>query len=237
MRAPVILAAVALPFGCTTFEEGIVVELKTRSALGESSTHTPLFFQSGATFVDIEHLHVVVSEIELIECTDTTTALLHIIAIPSAEAHSTTTPLRLGVPHVIDVSSTSSTSNLVGRLRPPPGSYCSVRLSFGPADSDTLGLSTSSALFNRTITVEGRKNGVPFSFTTGATYSVEATLTDEAGIERPLVLSSENRRASLTYAMNLVDWPHLADEATTSEVGARAILLAIGRTVRAMVGP
>lgn len=96
---------------------------------------------SGSPDAAIEALALVYDAIELIPCEEDeqgAVARLSQWLLPTAQAHGPTTPIRQGVPHVVDLRSDEVTR--VAEFEPPPGAYCALKLDFGPADGDAPGL-------------------------------------------------------------------------------------------------
>jgi hypothetical protein len=98
-----------------------------------------------ATSHDDEQLWVVFDAVELAACDAVNTpAPGHAFTLFSrAHAHGPTTPIRQGTPQVLDLFMQEPVPLAV--FEPPPGEYCALKLSMGPADDDAFGLDASNA--------------------------------------------------------------------------------------------
>jgi len=74
--------------------------------------------------------------------------------ISQAWAHSESDPTHLGVPHVVQLEGQA----LLGTFRPAPASYCTLALTFGPADDDAEGVEADPGIvgFALGLKVEGQ---------------------------------------------------------------------------------
>jgi hypothetical protein len=72
-----------------------------------------------------------------------------------AHAHTAGTPTRLGVPAVEDLLAPAAPPRTLGVLHAPPGRYCSVRITLGPADDDALGLAAAPTMLGMSARLAG----------------------------------------------------------------------------------
>jgi hypothetical protein len=132
-------------------------------ALGAAST--------SAAYLSLE-------SVEMLPCGDASAFRLRsLVAIRSAWAHDPGTPTRIGVPALDDLATATKTVKL-GTLTPPESTYCSVRLKFGPADADAVGMPSDRSVVGRTLWIAGRAGDPPteFKLTTTETRTVEVPL-------------------------------------------------------------
>lgn len=103
---------------------------------------------SGLDGVDGE-LWLVIDSIELVRCPESPAATIHqafssTFSIAEAMAHGPTTPTRQGTPHVVPLADTGSRDTLLASFEPPPGRYCKLVFTIGPADDDAYNLDESN---------------------------------------------------------------------------------------------
>lgn len=241
--APRVLGLSALLAGCDVHEPGISVAMFAGITVGEEE-HLPVTLRGPRGDVELEHLHATVERIELVECISPTTRLLErleALALGTAYAHSQTAPERLDAPHVLDLSRPTTAMAQVGVLSPPPGEYCWARVSFGPADAGALGLAAGSEMVGRSLLLRGRRQAgatwEPLEITSATQLVLEVALTLPDGETSALSLSSERRYAELVYAATLSEWPAEADGDGGDDASARALLAAVGRSLRVIILP
>jgi hypothetical protein len=66
------------------------------------------------------------------------------ILVPSAHAHTTTTPTSTGVPYVINLLAQDNKAESIGGMSPAVGDYCGVDVDIFAADDDAINLPTAS---------------------------------------------------------------------------------------------
>lgn len=119
--------------------------------------------------------------------------------VSKAHAHGGTTPTRMAVPHVIDLLSTDTAQWTSALSHPPPGAYCWVRLTIGPADRDAVGMPSDENLTDTALRLRGRYGmqgeTLTNAFTVSSTrvQSIDVPLLDGEGQSAPLVLSDAQR--------------------------------------------
>jgi hypothetical protein len=97
---------------------------------------------------------VVLSEFELLQCTDESLAsALARFFIAPAHAHTTGSPVLLGTPHVVPLHGAPVKATL-GVLKPPPGDYCGLAVRIAPADEDAVRLGGAPELTGTSVRVE-----------------------------------------------------------------------------------
>ncbi len=138
---------------------------------------------------------VVLSELELEHCPSASAQLWEWL-VPSAVAHTTGSPTLLGTPHVLALHEPASWS--LGRLEPPPGRYCGVRLLFAAADEDALGLAEAPWMLGNsfgirqddqqwttTVALEVRREFAPLLLEAGSPASIHTRLPRLTTLQRP----------------------------------------------------
>jgi hypothetical protein len=145
-------------------------------------------------------------------------ALARRLAGPSpARAHTTGSPTKLGVPHVVDLTSPAEVE--AGVLEPPAVGFCSVRLVLSPADGDAVGL-PDAGFVGLTARVAGTVDGAPLA---GAS---DGTVTVWPSLDVPLVLDAARREATVRVVLGdgrLLDGLDLP-AATDRQVGFAVML-------------
>lgn len=120
-----------------------------------------------------------VTSIELVPCADTT-SWRSLFSERVARAHTSTTATRLGVPVLDSVAGEAKTIR-VGTIAPPATFFCTVRVTFGPADGDSIGMPSDRAPVGRTLWVSGRAldtagASVDFRLTSSEARTVDLTV-------------------------------------------------------------
>ncbi|MBN1207957.1 MAG: hypothetical protein JXB05_24045 [Myxococcaceae bacterium] len=145
---------------CGSREEGArlhlgLAHLAARSAEAEGTTRH--FTNDQGDHITLSRAHVTLSSVEISPCPASAARrwLREFAPIGTAHAHSESSPLRLGTPHVNSLDRPDGEPLALDTLRPPPGRYCRVHLIFGPADADAEGLPGDGTMEGRTLILEG----------------------------------------------------------------------------------
>jgi hypothetical protein len=114
---------------------------------------------------------------------------LYELLIPTANAHTESTPTLIGEPLVVNVLNPDTEELEFGHFSPPPASYCGITVHMHPADVDSRGL-PSPDMTGKVIRLEGIYNGT-------ATFPFLIEISDHlehADIEFPaaIALSASN---------------------------------------------
>lgn len=192
MRAlPVLLGAacatVLLAPACvlSDHDDGIAVTV--------SLAHTPAPASAWPPGVVLDAAFVAVTGVELVPCaTDKRRfGLGDLFGEAVAHAHSHGTPTSLGVPAVEDLLAPTATPRELGVLHAPPGRYCSVRVTVGPADHDALGLAAAPTMLGLSALLSG---------------SIDSTCarsqTIEAALAAPIEVSADALEATLVLRID-----------------------------------
>ena len=93
-----------------------------------------------------------------------------------ARAHAEAAPHRVSVPHVMSLVAADQTVLDMGRMEPPPGTYCGAIIDLQSADADARHLPQDVSMLGRTLYLRGsyRPRGaaapVPFEFSTPRSF-------------------------------------------------------------------
>lgn len=240
-RSGAVLLSVALLAACDTQEAGIEVAVTTSASLGEGPLHGLVTFRDGEGGVEVSHLHLAIASIDLVECSSPIASFFEGLLISRAYAHSVSTPLHLGIPHVIDAARTSTTHRSIGTLYPPPGEYCGLDLAFGPADEDAVGLDaqTSASAVGRTMVMQGldwlEGQPKPLLLETKERIVAHVDFRDEAGLPQQLSLSSGRRDAEVVYRLEPSQWIEGLAGVTDDRRRAELVLRNLVASVRATI--
>ena len=99
------------------------------------------------------------------------------LLIPTAQAHTESTPTKLGEPLVVNVLNPDTEELEFGHFSPPPASYCGLTVHMHPADVDARGLPTTFSMIGLVLRIEGSYDdglgGGPVQFTVETTVEPE----------------------------------------------------------------
>jgi hypothetical protein len=151
--AAAVAAAVLLGPACvlTEHSDGIAVEVVL--------THLPARADAWPAGVTLDQAFVSVTGVEIVRCAGDPEAAGSWKWTSVAYAHTSGTPTRLGVPAVEDLLAPAAPRSL-GVLHAPPGRYCGVRLTLGPADADALGLEAAPGMLDKSALLDGSLHSV-----------------------------------------------------------------------------
>jgi hypothetical protein len=146
--------------------------------------------------ITLTRAHVTLHSVELFPCQEqgSVTAL-----------HTASSPLKLGTPHVDGLERPDGEPLELGTLRPPPGTYCRMRLVFAPADADAVGAPAGGGMVGRTLRLEGEVT--PADGSPARAFLLESTGLSTA--ERPLdrlTFSSEELEKHLVLTLPYDRW-------------------------------
>lgn len=114
--------------------------------------------------VRIDRAAITVGAIEIVPCEGATASFTSAARwlddarswslVRTAHAHTESSAVRIGTPHVLDLTAPSGALRL-GTLEPPLGSYCGLNVVLAPADADAEGLPAETDMVGWTLAVEG----------------------------------------------------------------------------------
>ncbi|MFM7203937.1 MAG: hypothetical protein ACKO6N_24415 [Myxococcota bacterium] len=104
--------------------------------------------------ITLDAAYVTLSSLELVACE--LAARVRPTAWRSVVwAHGTSTPTLLASPFVNGLERPDLEPASLGLLKPPPGSYCALRVTLAPADEDAAGLPANKAVVGQTLWLQG----------------------------------------------------------------------------------
>jgi hypothetical protein len=206
---PLLVLLLALT-GCGWREEGLRLQLSlahhaARGAQVEGASRH--FTTEAGDRVTLSRAYLTLSSVELIPCQASSAWrwLRQLSPVGTAQAHSESSPKRLGTPHVSSLARSDGEALELGTLYPPPAAYCRARLVFGPADADAQGEPLPVGMVGKTLLLEGSlvsATGGPVQpFTLESSGVVNAELPLEA-----LRLSEESPEAHLLITLAYDHW-------------------------------
>lgn len=149
--AAALFGAVLLP-QCMRVTDGIEVDVAYQPEATPAQIRTDLGYR-----VLLEEAWIVVGKVELLRCDNFVLDLWRMLSPSRARAHALDTPTSLGVPLVIDLIESAGIPQFAGTMKPPPGSYCGIRMLGMPADRDAAGLTDENLLMmQHSVIVAGR---------------------------------------------------------------------------------
>lgn len=113
---------------------------------------------------DVSAAWISIETVEIVPCDDAGAFRWRdLFTIREAHAHQATTKTLLGVPVLDDLIGAARTVKL-GTLEPPRVDFCKVRVTFGPADVDAIGMPANKAPVGRALWITGTEAATPPSF-------------------------------------------------------------------------
>ena len=183
--ATALIAATSLPH-CMRVTKGIEVDVAYQPEATPAAIRTDMGYR-----VRLDRAFIVVGRVELVRCDNFVLDLWNLVAPSRASAHELTSPTSLGVPLVLDLMESAGTPQLAGTLRPPPGSYCSIRITGMPADEDAEGLHEQNLeMMNHTVLVTGQVEDTTNGEVAPLLAGIWEVLDCEMALGRPLELGS-----------------------------------------------
>jgi hypothetical protein len=177
-----LLSVASLPH-CMRVTDGIEVDVAYQPAATPAAVRTDAGYR-----VRLERALIVVGRVDLLRCDNFVLDLWEFVAPARARAHEFSTPTSLGVPLVIDLMESAGVPLFAGTLRPPPGSYCGVRVVGMPADQDAEGLTDQTLdMLHNSVLIEGQVEDESTGEETALAASIWEILQYEMLFDRPLV--------------------------------------------------
>ncbi len=130
-----------------------------------------LTYGNGDT-IELTNAYLTLSEMELrTDCTAHPFARLlnsvFQLVVPSAHAHTESTPTKLGAPVVVNLLNLDTEEIEFGHFSPAPGSYCGVTVHMHAADGDAHNLPANLSMIGLVLYLEGNyddgSGAVPFT--------------------------------------------------------------------------
>jgi hypothetical protein len=213
---------------CGAREEGMRLHLQLVHAPArgaEVDGPTRGFTTPRGEHITLTRAHVTLHSLELFPCQE---------AGSVTAWHTASSPLKLGTPHVDGLERPDGAPLELGTLRPPPGTYCRMRLVFAPADADAVGAPAGGDMLGRTLRLEGdvtpAEGGPARPFLLQST----GTSTAERALDR-LSLSEEEREKHLVLSLPYDRW--LEDVPWDSQEAAAQVLTQVSTSVQLQPEP
>jgi len=113
------------------------------------------------------------------------------LVIPTANAHTESTPTKVGTPLVVNVLNPDLEQLEFGHFSPPPASYCGITVHMHPADADARDLPTAFSMIGLVLRLEGNYDtgSGPTAFTFETTLELEHA---DIAFPAAIVLSATN---------------------------------------------
>jgi len=166
--------------------DGIEVDVAYQLAATPAAVRTDAGYR-----VRLERALIVVGKVELLRCDNFVLDLWELVAPARAKAHEFSSPTSLGVPLVIDLMESAGIPLFAGTLRPPPGSYCGLRVLGTPADQDAEGLTDETLdMMQNSVLVAGQVEDESTGEETPLLARIWEVLDCEVRFDRPLVFDS-----------------------------------------------
>lgn len=236
-RGGALIGTALWSLGCSSSEPGIEVALQYEAVGIEAQS--PIVVKGGVT-VMVERAQLAVRSFELVACESSasiarqrTKVLPESMALPGsipwrrlpgwtlqalrpsrARAHHTdaTAATRLQRTRIFDFRG-SAVPSVPDILRPPPASYCTVKLILGPVDETADDVAYDSPL--RGLTLHFAAASTSQTAGAGRTSSVEVSTALQQTVELPLApalrLSSTQRSAKLRIESDFRQWVEAGD--------------------------
>jgi len=180
-----LLSVASLPH-CMRVTDGIEVDVAYQPAATPAAVRTDTGYR-----VRLERALIVVGKVELLRCDNFVLDLWELVAPARAKAHEFSSPTSLGVPLVIDLMESAGVPLFAGTLRPPPGSYCGLRVLGMPADQDAEGLTDETLdMMQNSVLIAGQVEDESTGEETPLLARIWEVLDCEMRFDRPLVFDS-----------------------------------------------
>ena len=209
---------------CTDYDAGIAVDVEILHHFGQRTDEIPevnvadgprRFTTDLGYEVELQRAYLAIERFQLVECAPgagagSAGAAARRALWPRglALAHDLSgDPTVLGVPYIDSALRADFALGDVGTMAPPPGRYCQVRVTIGPADTDALGMPDDIDMVGLSLYLEGsyRAPGA----TRASHFIIESSEERQALIDlvdvyqgrpTPLVLDGDHRDIRLTLA-------------------------------------
>jgi len=187
-----------------------VTHLPPATSVTSTATPSKQFTNNNGDIIELTSAYLTLSEMDLrTDCSASPFAWLldtvYELVVPSAHAHTESTPTKLGTPQVVNLLNADSEELEFGHFSPPPGSYCGVTVHMHPADADTVNLPTTLSMVGLVLHLTGS-----YDDGGGATgFTVEISLElEHADVEFPaaIVLSASNLTDEIHLNIEYQTW-------------------------------
>ena len=126
----------------------------------ETATPGKQFVNDQGVTIELTSAYLTLSEMQIrTDCSVSPFARLleavYDLVLPVANAHTESTPTKLGEPLVVNVLNPDTEELEFGHFSPAAGSYCGITVHMHPADADSRGLPTTLSMIGQVLHLEG----------------------------------------------------------------------------------
>lgn len=138
-----------------------VTHLPPAATVTETATPGKQFTNNNGVTIELTSAYLTLSEMDLRTSCSPATPFARLIdaiyefVLPVANAHTESTPKKLGTPQIVDLLNPDSEELEFGHFSPPPGSYCGVTVHMHPADTDTVNLPATLSMDGLVLHLSG----------------------------------------------------------------------------------
>jgi len=232
IRALCLALSVAAATGCGWRSDGVRLHMTASTALD-----APAFSDAAGihwtaqdgTEVTVTRGWVTVSALEIVPCP--TSALRRVwseLGYGTAHAHTASRPTRIGDPTVVSARQDAGGRTLLGTFQPPAARYCSLLITFAPADEDAALLPTEVDMVGKTLWLDGTRTP-PFG--TVQPFHLESAGTGIADLALgPVQLDEANLMGSQPIDLHPAAWLDGVDF-SAGDPGPAALAAVIASTI------
>lgn len=184
-----------------------LTHLPTANTVTDGPTGGKQFDNGQGVTIELTSAYLTISEMDLrTDCSASPFAhlfdTLYEMVIPTAHAHTESTPTKIGSPLVVNVLNPDTEELEFGHFSPPPASYCGITVHMHPADADTRGLPTTFPMDGLVLRIEGNYDagGGPAIFTYETPLELEhADIAFPAAIELSISNLTDEAHLNIEY--------------------------------------
>ena len=182
------------------------------------------FVNDQGVTIELNSAYLVLSEMDLrTDCAASPFArlidTLYELVIPVANAHTESTPTKLGTPLVVNVINPDSEELEFGHFSPAAGSYCGITVHMHPADADARNLPTALAMTGLVLHLEGSYDAGSGATAFTAATGIEPEHADVA-FHETIDLSASNLNGEAHLNIEYNTWFNGFDAATIAALDA-----------------
>jgi hypothetical protein len=187
-----------------------VTHLPPAATVTETATPGKQFDNGSGVTIELTAAYLTLSEMDLrTDCSASPFARLfdtiYELVIPTAHAHTESTPTKLGTPLVVNVLNPDTEELEFGHFSPPPSSYCGITVHMHPADGDARDLPTTLSMIGLVLHLEGSYDNTVVA----GTFNIDITLEPEhadIAFPAPIVLSASNLTGEIHLNIEYHTW-------------------------------
>ncbi len=166
------------------------------------------FTTEGGTSVTLTKAYAVFESVELMACPQTAwQKFMHRLPmslfVGHAFAHSEASPTKISEPSVENIFSADLSARLLGSIEPPPGNYCALRVTIGPADFDTSNLPADVNMVGKSVYLQGTTSAGDFTI---AAVGLASRYVQDLAFDAPINIQADGQNHSVVIGMNYSQW-------------------------------